>query len=606
MYYFTNRKPDCLNLNLFRSPLWFCLFFTLLVRVWLVIHNNATLEGDEALVGIQAEHILHGEHPIYYYGQPYMGSLEAYLIALIFAIMGPSPWTLRVEPMLFSLIITWLTWRLAGALADVAKLSPSYKRWFQTVAAIGSTFPPLYDLVVELRTWGGYIETFVMALAILYATLRLTQRWQERAHVRELVWRWALLGFLIGLGFWIDPLVIVAVVTSAVWIMAYIVGGLVKYRSESKFKDTRSYIKHLSSALVVIPGALVGFAPAIYWGVFNHWQNITYIFDKGSSTSSNRLSLIAKVVHLYRTCSALRVIGGALPTDPGITAQDPHLGTPVLWVGLTCIVMSSVVWICSFIWHSSLLMQMRRLLTLPLLFAGSCAFIFCISSITTTGLVNMCGPLDWAGRYATPLLLALPFFLAATFTFIYMVLRSKVMWYPVGYPLFVQRIGLVFCLLLYIAVQIDVYSKSNPYYTFQTSGCVIAPEDYHPIIAYLQHQHIHYIWANEWIGHVITFETQSDVIAVDPRTISGGFTSRIPAYTNALLHADRPSILVLALDSDSHPNILTVFDKAGITYRTARFPSSPGYGVDVLAITPLNRSVSPSMGGSLGVWFWTC
>jgi hypothetical protein len=266
-------KSDRFHLNLFRSPLWFCLLVTLLVRIWLVIHNHAILEGDEALVGIQAEHILHGEFPIYYYGQPYMGSLEAYLIALIFAIVGPSPWALRAEPTILCLIITWLTWKLAGALAESARLSLYHKRWFQTIAALGTAFPPLYDLVIELRAWGGYIETFVIVLALLYTTVRLTQRWQEGAQRRELVGRWVLLGFLIGLGFWVDPLVIVGVVASVVWIIASIICEFVTWRSSNR--------KDLVAAFAAIPGALVGFAPAIYWGALNQWQNITYIFDKG-------------------------------------------------------------------------------------------------------------------------------------------------------------------------------------------------------------------------------------------------------------------------------------------------------------------------------------
>jgi len=48
-------------------PLWLCLFCTIVVRTWFVLHNHGIVEGDEALVGIQAEHILHGEHPIYFY-----------------------------------------------------------------------------------------------------------------------------------------------------------------------------------------------------------------------------------------------------------------------------------------------------------------------------------------------------------------------------------------------------------------------------------------------------------------------------------------------------------------------------------------------------------
>src|SRR5205807_5766639 len=64
------------------APLWLCLLIALGIRILLVIQTHGFIDGDEALVGIQAQHILHGELPVYYYGQPYMGSLEAYLIAL--------------------------------------------------------------------------------------------------------------------------------------------------------------------------------------------------------------------------------------------------------------------------------------------------------------------------------------------------------------------------------------------------------------------------------------------------------------------------------------------------------------------------------------------
>ena len=73
-------------------PLIACLLVAVIVRVWLIVHTNGVIAGDEAEVGLQAEHILHGEHPIYYYGQPYMGSLEMYLIAGIIRLTGPFVW----------------------------------------------------------------------------------------------------------------------------------------------------------------------------------------------------------------------------------------------------------------------------------------------------------------------------------------------------------------------------------------------------------------------------------------------------------------------------------------------------------------------------------
>ncbi|HXZ04483.1 MAG TPA: hypothetical protein VEH81_06590, partial [Ktedonobacteraceae bacterium] len=51
-----------------------------LIRISLITlgwpHSNA----DEGTMGIMAMHILYkGEHPIFFYGQNYMGTLEAYL-----------------------------------------------------------------------------------------------------------------------------------------------------------------------------------------------------------------------------------------------------------------------------------------------------------------------------------------------------------------------------------------------------------------------------------------------------------------------------------------------------------------------------------------------
>ena len=46
-----------------RSPIWLCLLLALGVRVWLVIDTHGFMDADEALLGVQAQHILHGERP---------------------------------------------------------------------------------------------------------------------------------------------------------------------------------------------------------------------------------------------------------------------------------------------------------------------------------------------------------------------------------------------------------------------------------------------------------------------------------------------------------------------------------------------------------------
>src|SRR5438105_1564918 len=67
------------------------------LRVLLTILGWPTTNADEGTMGIMARHIAYnGEHPIFYYGQSYMGTREAYLGAAFFRLFGASLFTLRL------------------------------------------------------------------------------------------------------------------------------------------------------------------------------------------------------------------------------------------------------------------------------------------------------------------------------------------------------------------------------------------------------------------------------------------------------------------------------------------------------------------------------
>src|SRR5712692_8162466 len=346
-----------------RSPLWICLLLAVIIRVWLIARTHGVIDGDEVLVGVQAEHILRGELPIYFYGQPYMGSLEAYLVAILIAIAGPSAWTLRGEPILLSLVLVWLTWKLAAALADAAQLPPYAKRTFMTIAALLAAIPPLYDGILELRTYGGYIETFILMLLLLLSALQLTRRWHAGASRRELIWRSAGIGFIVGLGFWIYPLIISAVIAAALWIIGDRIFEVIKLRQKIA-ATPRHYIlvtlKGLLTTLVAIPASLVGFAPALVWGATHQWQNITYVLGLG--VSSNRYASIASVTKAYSTCVAPRVISGAVPKEDPLLAT---LHSPLLIVGIVCLLITITFVALSFLEAHPVLLRTRQLAGLP-------------------------------------------------------------------------------------------------------------------------------------------------------------------------------------------------------------------------------------------------
>lgn len=609
-----------------RSPLWLCLLIALLIRVWLTYHTHGVIDGDEALVGIQAEHILRGEHPIYFYGQAYMGSLEAYLMALLFLIGGSTVWMLRAEPILLSLLVVWLTWKFAGVLAEAAQLSPFARQLFQTIAALFAAIPPLYDTVVELRTLGGYIETFVLMLLLFLAVFQLTRRWQAGASNKELAWRWAGIGFIIGLGFWINPLILTAVLTAVIWIVAFLImelARLIRQGETNKEPKLRSFLKRLLLVFAALPTFIIGIAPALRWGLRNHWANFKFVFALGKyqslnpdlkATYTNQLSLFKAQVHLFQKYVAPRVISGALP---GESAFPGTIHALTFRLGLFCIVASLLLFALSLLWHHPRLAQFRQLVALPLVFAGCVTLSFCTSTVTAAGLISF--QHDLAGRYAAPLVIVLPFFFAAVFTLTITYLHKaaqraslhfekqerKVPAKALPRIVLIVQVLLLAMLLMYFGAQAASHGLNNPDTTFQSPSCPQAPAYNDQIIAYLQQEHVHYAWAISWVGNPIIFKTNDAIITADPREVMNHFgLGRIPAYTEAVLHSDRPSMLSIVPHNETYPHILRIMDAQHVTYHMKRFPSEPGY--DIIVVTSLSRTVPLTNSRDFEIAFLGC
>jgi hypothetical protein len=153
-----------------------------------------------------------------------------------------------------------------------------------------------------------------------------------------------------------------------------------------------------------------------------------------------------------------------------------------------------------------------------------------------------------------------------------------------------QALLLVF-LVVYLGVQASTFGLTDPDATYQSPSCPMAPAYNDPIIAYLQHEHVHYAWAISWISYPILFKTNDGIILADPRPLMYYHgLGRLPGYAEALLHADRPGFLTLVKSGDRYPLLLKILDRKRVTYHMMRFPSEPGY--DVLVVTSLSRTVS--------------
>lgn len=176
------------------------LLLALGLRLLLLLSPHGEMEADEAIVGIMGLHILQGERPAFYYMQPYMGSLEAYLAAGSFALLGSSPLTLKLVPLLVSVAFVGLVYatgiRIGGWPVGLA-------------SGLYAALPPAFAGLWSLKARGGYVETLVTGQLLLLLAMGV-----RPGRPLEL-WRAAILGLLAGLGIWTNLLVLVYLVPVA-------------------------------------------------------------------------------------------------------------------------------------------------------------------------------------------------------------------------------------------------------------------------------------------------------------------------------------------------------------------------------------------------------
>jgi hypothetical protein len=186
--------------------------FATLLRLLLVALNWPQTNSDEGTFGIMAMHIAYrGEHPIFFYGQYYLGAFYAYIGAAIFHVFGVSVFTLRLGAiMLFALflmvmyLLTSLLYTKKMALATLFLLS------------IGSIPILTFEFI------GGYAEILPIGAAAFLLSFWLALSYgqdvdRRRPWLRYLAF--ACWGLVVGLGIWSDP-IILPVVASAALLLA--------------------------------------------------------------------------------------------------------------------------------------------------------------------------------------------------------------------------------------------------------------------------------------------------------------------------------------------------------------------------------------------------
>jgi hypothetical protein len=223
-----------------------------LLRLVLIAQGWPHTNADEGTMGIMGLHIANnGARPIFFYGQNYMGTLEAYIAAAFFHFFGASVFTLRLGLVLIYALFLTNMYLLASLL---------YSKKLALVTLVLLTLGSSLMLDTELVAIGGYPELlFFGSLALLLATW-LVLSLDQYSTSRNQWWRLAaygLLGLIIGLGFWSDFLMLTFILITSLLLAVF------------------CWRELLEGALLVLAfGLLIGVFPLIVYNLHaSHGEN---------------------------------------------------------------------------------------------------------------------------------------------------------------------------------------------------------------------------------------------------------------------------------------------------------------------------------------------
>src|SRR5262249_33529201 len=135
------------------------------MRLLLLLLGWPPLDSDQGTMGIAAIHIFRGtDFPIFFYGQSYMGTLEAYIAAGFFHIFGISAFSLRI-----GLIFFYICFLINSFLITKRLFSYKFAVFILVLESLGAN-----DIVLrEISAHGGYPEMFFFVTLLWLITLEL-------------------------------------------------------------------------------------------------------------------------------------------------------------------------------------------------------------------------------------------------------------------------------------------------------------------------------------------------------------------------------------------------------------------------------------------------
>jgi hypothetical protein len=348
-----------------------------------LVHRSSlgVLDGDEAVWGLMVRYLLDGEVAAFFWGQGYGGTQEVFLTAPLFAVFGTSTLAMRLVPLVLTAVAALLVWRIGRRTIGEPAAS---------VAAVLLWIWPPYLIWKSDRAHGFYGSGLVLVCLVVLLVVRLGER---RSRVDA-----ALLGLVLGLGWWQTPQIVPIALPALLWLL---------WRQPAVIRDI----------WVAVPLVVVGVLPWLISNLEHDWWS----FDISSGQTP------------YPT----RLRGFFSATFPmGFGLREPFTSEWLLGT-----VMSGVVYLALIVLFAWAWWRRRSSPTTHLLFGIVAAFPFVYALSPSTWLVD-------EPRYVTVLLPVLALLIAQALTTLPraavavaggVALSAFVLWHLSSAPAFIAR-----------------------------------------------------------------------------------------------------------------------------------------------------------------------
>jgi len=459
------------------------------VRWWLLWRAYLIPDADQTIVSLMARHIEMGERPLFYWGQPYTGSGDAYILAVLFRAFGEHDLLPHLTPLIASLAWMGLTVRLAWRL---------YGQGVAIICGALLTFPS--NLLINWGTWAGsgYLEMMALGTGSLLLAL------PAAAGRPRGPWRLPLAFLLLGLGLWVQPL-------AAAYLAA--AGALLVGRAVAVARDRPRWPRGAALTLACGVGLTAGMAPLLSFNLRNDWATLAYLTQRGP-----HLDLMTVVDRaLAWTGPVLLGLAPATTSQPVFTAfLDRHLALHGLALALVVYLLGRGIFCRRQAWG-----RLRAILSARP--PGDLALLVLLLIMFAGFLTSSWGAEQWSAsqpRYLLPIYTALP-----------LIVRLAL---PVRIrPWYWLAAGLMTILLCASALWVN--STASP------------RTDFGPTVRLLRERGVQAIYGDYWVVLPLTYLSGEQVIGIAVRDDLGDLkNNRYSPYLRAAAAASRVAWLVQA------------------------------------------------------------